>query len=74
MRGVEAESHLSLYGAVLADIASFTHIQLILDNLLHREVEPEDAILAASNTLKQLVASAQQQTPSSDWERELDKL
>ncbi len=60
--------------AVMVDIASFARIQLILDNLLNREAEAEDAILAASTTLKQLMASAQQQTPSSDWESELDEL
>lgn len=60
--------------AVMVDIASFARIQLILDNLLNRQAEPEDAMLAASTTLKQLVASAQQEAPSSDWESELDEL
>ncbi|MGB0386506.1 MAG: hypothetical protein ACPGWR_16990 [Ardenticatenaceae bacterium] len=60
--------------AVMVDIASFARIQLILDNLLNREAEPEDAMLAASTTLKQLLASAQQQAASSDWESELDEL
>lgn len=60
--------------AVMVDIASFARIQLILDNLLNRESEPEDAMLAASTTLKQLIASAQQRVPSSDWESELEEL
>lgn len=29
-------------------MASFDKIELILDNLMHREAEPEDALLAAS--------------------------
>lgn len=60
--------------AVMVDIASFARIQLILDNLLNREAEPEDAMLAASTTLQQLIVSAQEQAPSSDWESELDEL
>lgn len=60
--------------AVMVDIASFARIQLILDNLINRESEPEDAMLAASTTLKELIASAQQQAPSSDWESEFDEL
>ena len=33
--------------AILGDIASFEQMELIMDNLLNREEEPEDAILAA---------------------------
>jgi len=60
--------------AVLVDIASFAQIELILENLLNREEEPEDAILAASNLLKQLVTRAQQEPPSVNWQRELHDL
>lgn len=60
--------------AVLVDMASFTQIELILDNLFHREGEPEDALLAQSDALRQLVARAQQEMPSADWLRELDEL
>lgn len=60
--------------AVLVDIDSFAQMELIVDNLLNREEEPEDAILAASALLKQLVAKARQESPSADWERELDEL
>jgi hypothetical protein len=60
--------------AVLVDVASFAQIELIIDNLLNREEEPEDAILAASGILKQLIAQARQESPSADWEQELDEL
>lgn len=60
--------------AVLVDITSFTQIELILDNLLNREVEPEDAIVAASVLLKKLVEQASQELPSADWEQELSEL
>ncbi|MBC8449016.1 MAG: hypothetical protein H8D78_14820 [Chloroflexi bacterium] len=60
--------------AVLVDIGWFTQMELIIDNLLNREEEPEDAILAASTVLQRLVARARQEPSSSDWERELDEL
>jgi hypothetical protein len=58
--------------AVLADIASFAQIELIIDNLLNREEEPEDAMLAASPVLQRLVAQSRQEPPLLDWEQELD--
>jgi len=60
--------------AFLVDEASFAQIELILENLLNREEEPEDTILAASTVLRRLVAQARQEPPSADWERELDEL
>ncbi len=45
-----------------------------MGNLLNREGEPEDAILAASAVLQRLVTQARQESPSPDWERELDEL
>jgi len=60
--------------AVLVDVASFAQIELIIDNLLNREEEPEDAILAASSVLRQLIAHARRERPSADWEREIDVL
>jgi hypothetical protein len=50
--------------AILVDITSFDQMELIIDNLLNREEEPEDAILAASAILQRLVAQARQE-PSS---------
>lgn len=50
--------------------------ELILDNLINREEEPEDIILVNSGILQRLIAQTQQE-PSlslSDWERELDRL
>jgi hypothetical protein len=60
--------------AIMVDIDSFAQIELILDNLLNRETEPEDAILAASAALKRLVERARAEEPSPDWEAELDAL
>jgi len=60
--------------AVLVDITSFAQMELIIENLLNREEEPEDAILAASAVLQRLVAQARQETSSPDWEQELDEL
>jgi hypothetical protein len=60
--------------AVLVDITSFAQMELIMDNLLNREKEPEDAILAASAVLQRLVAQARQEPASPDWEQELDEL
>ena len=60
--------------AVLVDMASFAQIELILDNLFHRDSEPEDALLAQSEALRQLVTRAQQETPSANWRREFDEL
>jgi len=44
--------------AVVVDITSFAQMELIMDNLLNREEEPEDAILAASAVLQRLLAQA----------------
>ena len=60
--------------AVLVDVASFAQIELMLDNLFQRETEPEDALLAESEALQQLVARAQQEPPSANWRQELDEL
>lgn len=49
-------------------------MQLIMDNLLNREEEPEDAILAASTVLQRLVAQARQERSSLDWEQDLNEL
>jgi hypothetical protein len=58
--------------AVLVDITSFAQMELIMDNLLNREEEPEDAILAASAVLQWLVAQARQETASPNWEEGYD--
>ncbi len=59
--------------AVLVDVASFAQIELILDNLFHRESEPEDALLTNSVALQQLLARSQQESPSANWRQELDE-
>jgi len=60
--------------AVLVDITSFAQMELIMDNLLNREEEPEDAILAASAVLQRLVAQALQEPASPNWEQEFNEL
>jgi hypothetical protein len=60
--------------AVLVDVASFAQIELILENLFHREAEAEDALLADSQALRQLVMQAQQDPPSANWQQELNEL
>lgn len=60
--------------AVLVDIVSFAQIELILDNLFHRDGEPEDTLLAQSAALRQLVSRAQQESSSANWKQELDEL
>lgn len=60
--------------AVLVDVASFEQIQIILDNLMDREMEPEDAVLSASGILDKLIEQARAMSPSDDWEQELDEL
>lgn len=60
--------------AVLVDIDSFRQIEFILDNILHREAEPEDAIIAATAELwNKLITKARDNAPAtmSDWEKEL---
>ncbi|MBE2235034.1 MAG: hypothetical protein IAE85_16180 [Anaerolinea sp.] len=46
--------------AVLVDVESFAVMETIMENLLHRDGEPEDAILAASGFLKRLADQAKQ--------------
>lgn len=60
--------------AVLVDIATFEQMELILDNLLNREGEPEDAVLAASGVLEELIERTRQEPTTTDWERRLDEL
>ena len=60
--------------AVLVDIASFAQMELIIDNLSNREEEPEDAILAASEVVRGLVARAKEERASYNWQQELDDI
>ena len=60
--------------SVLVDITTFEQMELILDNLVAREGEPEDTILAASSAVKTLVERARRTPPTLDWERQLNEL
>ena len=61
--------------AVIIDLESFAQIELVMENLINREPEPEDELIAQSDTLRKLVervvATAE---PLTSWERELDEL
>ncbi len=60
--------------AVMVDVDSFAQIELVLENLLNRDLESEDAIFASSDILKRLVADAQNSPSVADWEASLDEL
>ena len=61
--------------AVVVDIKSFRQIEFILDNLLNREQEPEDEIVAEANTLWQrMIREAKTEDSASDWIAELHDL
>ncbi len=60
--------------AVLVDVETFAVMEMIMENLLYRDSEPEDAVLAASGILKRLAEQAQRETAVNDWEQELDDL
>ena len=61
--------------AVLVDVDSFGQMEIIMDNLLNREEEPEDAVIAASKILQKVLRESRQTySVSADWEQELDEL
>jgi hypothetical protein len=47
-----------------------------MDNLINREAEPEEALLATSEALQRLLSQveAEGETPLSDWREELRAL
>ncbi len=60
--------------AVLVDIESFEAIEVILDNLFNREMEPEDVLLANSDALQKFLSQAKTEPPVKNWEAALDEL
>jgi hypothetical protein len=61
--------------AVVVDIESFRQIEMILDNLLNRQGEPEDEVIAAASALWQrAIAQADENGDSADWITELNEL
>ncbi len=58
----------------MVDVESFEKIELILDNLMNRDGETEDNLLAASGLLEKLVTEAGKASLSNDWRTELDEL
>jgi|GEM_PF-2353582 len=51
-----------------------SEVLMVVDNLVNRDAEPEDVILADSGILRYLIERAQQEVLSPDWEQELDEL
>lgn len=62
--------------AVLVDIVTFRKMQLIIENLIHRETEVEDKLLAnEKDLLDDLIETCiQKKNYSEDWRAELDAL
>jgi len=60
--------------AVIVDIGSFEKIEMILDNLLNREIEEEDHLLAASGLLESLLNEARTTAPTQQWRTDLNAL
>jgi len=61
--------------AVVVDLETFKRLELILDNLLNCEPEPEDDIIAEAAELKQLVARVQAvAAPMPDWKQIINEL
>jgi len=61
--------------AVVVDLETFRRLELILDNLLYREPEPEDTLIAESTELKQLIAQVRAMaTPMPDWKQVINEL
>ncbi len=60
--------------AVIVDIDSFEKIELILDNLMHRDGEEEDRLLVASGLLEKLLDEARTAAPAQRWRSELGAL
>jgi hypothetical protein len=60
--------------AVMVDVETFDKIELVLENLMYREEEPEDRVLISSGLLKKMVDDAKNIETVNDWRRELDAL
>jgi hypothetical protein len=45
---------------------------MILDNLINRNVEPEDRIIEASTILQKILKEAKQNESVTNWRNELD--
>lgn len=63
--------------AVVVDIKVFRQLQILVDNWLNREPEPEDALWSASEMLRQMIATVEaevRQSPPTDWREALRAL
>ena len=58
--------------AFIVDINVFRQIQIILDNLQHKESESEDIVIATSKAFQKLLNQVEREdnSLSSDWRRE----
>ena len=60
--------------AIIVEMESFEKIEMILDNLINRDIEPEDGILAASALFQKIVSDAKKMEPVGDWRKALDEM
>lgn len=60
--------------AVILDIKVFRKLQILVDNLLNRHPEPEDAVLSVSETLRHLLRVAEREAHTkspANWRKRL---
>lgn len=62
--------------AFIVDVKVFQLLQVMIDNLINREAEPEDALLATSEAFQRLLSQVETETesPSTNWKGELRAL
>jgi len=59
--------------AFVVDVEVFRLLQVMVDNLINQNAEPEDALLATSEAFHRLLSQveAEDETPATHWRREL---
>ncbi|MEW6104454.1 MAG: hypothetical protein AB1630_11690 [bacterium] len=59
--------------AFVVDVKVFKCLKTLVDNLLEKEQEPEDVLLATSKAFQRLLNSVEKEDskPSSNWRKEL---
>lgn len=62
--------------AFIVDVKVFRLLQVIVNNLVNRDAEPEDALLATSDAFQRLLSQVEagSETPSANWRKELHEL
>ncbi len=60
--------------AVMVDMDSFRKVEMILDNLMHRESESEDNLLIVSGLLEKILGEVRTAAACDNWRYALDEL